>query len=184
MKESLFIGAYWNAREEQLDDCSEKIVDFLTQLSDFLDVQHWELRKRKKSIKKQIIELNKDYIASTLNTNKRDDNNSPIRELGFNLGIWNGANDFPIIISITCGAFSQFVKNTIILRFPPAELNEILPRLDFYQKLISIFIEVWNPDNVLLTSNEYMSRNEVDVFSKEGGWLVYSKGKPIIRNDK
>ncbi len=156
-----------------------KTLMFLNEISEYLNCQIWEIKKRKKTSKSQVLELDINDILSKFRTNNRDDDNSPIKELGFNLGIWNGNSNTPLSINIACGGFSKYVRNSVVLKFPPCDNADVIMNLDYYKQILNVFVKVWEPDNLLLTSNEYMSRNKVDVYNDKGGGVVYKRGESI-----
>lgn len=174
MKESIFIGAYWGFRKTEVKECSKNILSFLNRITINLNIPFWEKKKNKKSGASQKVQLDVNEIQNLLETGKTGS------ELYFT--IWNGDFESPLDVNIICGGDAKYVKNSVIMHFPQMEKSLIFENLTLYEKLFEIYIDEWDPDNLILTSNEYLSQNNMNIFDKQGGWMVYRKGKGLLIN--
>jgi len=168
----MFIAAYWGERKESRTKCAFRIaqaIDLLAQIHPELSV--WYLKKSKKTISPKKID-GKSEIERNMRANKRDSDGLPIYDLGFSLGLWNGSNSFPCSFNVACGAYSEFVKNSVVLQFP--ENNNILPYSEIRRCLVAI-VSVLDPDFALVTSHEYIDHNGGGAPWDAGGWLVYKR---------
>lgn len=119
--------------------------------------------------------LTAEGIEPYLKTNNRDTDGAPIVELGFDLGLWNGGS---VSLSITCGAYSPAICNSVVIYLPPtAELGE--NDLATFRSLLDACIDAWEPDHAVATSSQLMAQEGGGRPWQTRGWLNYSKGDPI-----
>lgn len=121
------------------------------------------------------LEVSVEAIHGQLKTNNRDANGTAIQELGFSFNIWNGRDDAPASLAVTCGAFSGFVNNSAVLYLPPQSEPNDADSQGYFKELLHRAVEAWNPDNAVVTSNEFLERKGGGLPWIVGGWLVYKR---------
>jgi len=179
----MFIGAYWDARKETLDESAERIKSALKALANVdKRFSEWYLKGRtRNSSSDRAITADMHSVAALLRTNNRDDDGSAIEELGFSVGLWNGDDFFPCSFSATCGAYSNYFKNSVVLEFPTdcdvlSELSEGAIR----NALIGI-VNAFDPEVAVLTSNDFIDRFGGGAPWDAGGWLLYRREDGIAK---
>jgi hypothetical protein len=177
----MFIGAYWNARQESLAQSAERLASALQSLATCdMRLANWFAKgRRKKAASAEAIEINSDALSSVLKTNNRDSDGTAIAELGFNLGLWNGDDSFPCSFNATCGGYSEFVKNSAVLQLPSD--GNVLTSLskDSLREILLGIVSAFDPDIAVLTSNEYLDQAGGGAPWEVGGWMVYRQADGI-----
>jgi hypothetical protein len=174
----MFIGAYWDSRQETLQQSAERIALALRSLAN-VDERFtcWFAKggKRKSATYKRV-RVEADAIASALKTNNRDVDGSAIAELGYNVGLWNGVDSFPCSFNATCGGYSSFVKNSVVFQLPnDGNILESLEEATLRQMLLGM-VAAFDPDIAVLTSNDYLDQMGGGAPWDAGGWLIYRRG--------
>lgn len=179
MNDNLFIGAYWSSREENRRECAERVLRFLNSIKMHPDLTHWfwKLKSRKEAAVP--LELSIAGIEEGLKTNNRDSNGTAIRELGFSMGAWNGNDAKPASLGITCGASSNFVKNSVVLDLPPQPPPTEAQSFEVLRVLLEKTIIAWDPDDAVVTSTDFLDRRGGGMPWIVGGWISYHRGGNI-----
>lgn len=176
----MFVGAYWGKRKETRDECAKRIADVLQRLGEnHPALGTWYQKARSKSAAmKNTVELSPGSIGRILRTNTRDTDGSPIAELGFSIGVWNGNDELPASFSATCGGYSDFVKNSAVLDFDPSwDYVELVTSGRLRTVLVDL-VKALDPDKAVVTSHEYLDRAGVDD-PCDAGWLVYERNRGV-----
>src|SRR5947209_17211529 len=109
---SYYIGAYWGIRKETLEECTHRLAGFLMCLAECDPCfAHWF---KKGASRKEALTHEINPNIATLQTlllagrNRTDIGHKVIEELGFRVGLWNGArNDAETTsLSIHCGSYA------------------------------------------------------------------------------
>jgi hypothetical protein len=176
----VFVGAYWSARKETREEAARRVAEFLQAISAYKSFSAWFIKAKTKAEAGVPVELTKESLASYFRTNNREDNGEPIPQLGFSLGIWNGAH---ASLRFTLGAFSSHISNAIVLSFGP-EAGEI--ERTTLEGALNAAIRAFDPDNAVVTSHERMDRTgakkpwEAGILTYERGGVVKAQGgEPI-----
>jgi len=177
MNENPFIGAYWPARKESRRECAERITRFLLSIQDHAAFARWIPKTRSRKSVSVPLEITVDAIEQRLKTNNRDTDGTAIQELGFNLSIWNGSDEASASFSVTCGAFSNFVKNSAVLYLPPQPSPIDAASRTVLRSFLEKSVAAWDPEDAVATSNEFMTRKGGGMPWVAGGWFVYRRGK-------
>lgn len=148
MKSITEIVVIWNNRKQNLKESTEEIIIFLERLKLFdPNFSKWfkQANSRAKALEEEII-LDFDYIKKALCSKCKD---GDYDEFSFLVGFWNGgkteAQSYGIRFSI--GGESKVGTNNCILTFPTeGELYRKYSDTENWNKLLSLFIDHWNPD--------------------------------------
>jgi hypothetical protein len=162
-----------------LELCADKLFTFMVALRNCDDAfARWyhRGRSRKDGLRSAIDTQNRQELTVLLaaGQNRRDTDKEIIGDLGFGLGMWNGAGpDRAASLDVRCGLFSKVagLTNSVVLNFPRE-----LGRLSDY-KVVTRLLEAaavsWDPDWAGIFSNEAMKSRDwkqkpfVD-------WMVYT----------
>jgi hypothetical protein len=179
--ENPFVGSYWSARKETRHECALRIAKFLAAIADQPSLTRWYLKARNRKAARVPLEISAEAIESCLKTNNRDDDGTAIEELGFRLSLWNGSSGSPTSFTVTCGAFSKFVKNSAVLSLPPQATPMEASAQDLFLSLLETSVQIWDPDDAVATSHESIARSGGGMPWEVGGWFVYRRGSAITR---
>jgi hypothetical protein len=182
MNENPFIGAYWSSREETRRQCAERAVTFLRSVEIYPGLGQWFLKKRSRKESVSPLEVTVQGIEQCLKSNNRDGDGTAIHDLGFTLGLWNGAETTSSSLSITCGASSKFIKNSLVLNLPPAPPPADPQSFEAFHILLEKVVAAWDPDNAVATSTEFLNRSGGGMPWVAGGWVTYHRGVNLSLN--
>jgi immunity protein 52 of polymorphic toxin system len=178
MNNSLVMGAYWQARRESLELCTDRLFKFMARLRDCDEVfANWYHRggSRKEALKNRIDAKNRQELLALLTTgrNRRDTDKGIIEDLGFRAGMWNGAQpDRAASLDMRCGLFSKVagLSNSVVLNFP-RELGR-LSDSEVVSRLLEAAAVSWDPDWAGIFSNEAMKSRDWEQ-KPFVDWMVY-----------
>ena len=176
---SPFVGAYWKARKESLDICTDRCLSYLERLSVHDNLSTWfKLGKSKKSATKHPIRLAREDIMSNMRTINQDlGERAPIVDLGFRFTAWNGNFSEPADVSVTCGGYSQFVGNAVVLTLPL--IKEVdATALELMRDVLSSAVEAWDPDFAIAISSASLTQQGGKI-ANATGWVNYRRGQGI-----
>jgi hypothetical protein len=178
MTQSLFLGAYWDARRSNADECADQVSRFIEGMSaiDPLLGQWFERgRSRKEARTRQINDHDRESLRALLckGQNRYDEGGGVIEELGYSLGGWNGADneDEEASLSIHCGSYSERVGNSIALDLPVQ--SEVLSDLQKAVALLKVVAEIWQPRWAGIMSERAMRERNFDADQPFVDWMVY-----------
>lgn len=173
----MFIGAYWDTRKESQSECAGRISEALNLFSQVHpELSKWYLKGRSKKAASKEVGTSPEDVEAILRTNNRDSDGSAISELGFNAGMWNGSDQFPCSFDVTCGGYSDFVKNSVVLQLPAG--SDVLSDAEI-RKVLEGMIAAFDPENALVTSHQFIDHVGGGAPWEAGGWLVYKRSDGI-----
>jgi hypothetical protein len=180
MVESFVIGAYWGSRAEALPEIKDKVLQTLRRLAN-TDEQffHWYERgmSRKLALEKKV-SWDMDAIEKICRraVKKGELDERGYAKNGFVLGLWTGhKDDEASSISFTVGDVFAIpnLSNNCILSIPfKGAARERLLEPAKVKEIMSILVEIWEPDYTVLTSDGL--RDRMDAGNKIG-WITYQK---------
>src|SRR3989442_863361 len=96
MTSRYMLGAYWPARQESIEECGNRLGRFLTELAmcdPVFAIWCERGRSRKEASERHVAVEDRHDLLDLLDRgrNRRDVGRDVIDELGFNVGLWNGA---------------------------------------------------------------------------------------------
>jgi hypothetical protein len=178
MIETYYIGAYWGARREDAEACARRLAK-LVQLLQPVDPLFASWVKGSKSLKLALtrpLELEIPSLQKYIQRNlMRDDRRQPMEDLGFDFGLWNGAqggND--AWLSIGCGGYWERVSNRCVLDAPyKGPASERVLTTPFQVAALRALATAWDPDWGVA-----MSRAHRDIIKQKypdiwPGWVTY-----------
>jgi hypothetical protein len=174
-----YLGAYWKARKESIEQCADRLHRMFSALSicDESLVNWYELgHSRRQALEKQADVSSRKYLLNLLNRghNRRDTDKSVIEELGFHVNLWNGAEDSKAAsLSVTCGLYitNPNLCNSIVLDFP-----EKLGELSQSKRMAAVLTSVataWEPDRSGVMSDQATDTRKFEADVPFIDWMLY-----------
>lgn len=178
MIDSFYIGAYWGPRAEPLSEVSGKILQTFEKLitvdEQFLNWYEGGM-SRKKALEKKVV-FNKETIETLcLQLVKKGElDQKGFAKMGFLFGLWSGHSDEESSsISFNVGKENERLTNACVISIPfEGAARERLLEPGKAKEIISILIEIWNPDYAVLASSELNNMLEI---VNDIGWITYRK---------
>ena len=176
-----FMGAYWEARQESIDQCADRLLRFFSELTTFDPaVATWyeQARSRKQALARQVAFGNRDYLLDLLNRgrHRRDSDKSVMEDLGFTISFWNGGNKGEEgTMNIHCGSYCEEVGNSVVLNLPD-ELGD-LRRPERMAAVLASVVKAWKPDSGGVMSDAAMKAKDYKVTVPFVDWMFYASNK-------
>ena len=185
MNTQFFLGAYWHARRESIDECTDRMHQMLSELStcDEILATWYELgHSQKRALEKQINISNRECLLKLLDggRHKRDTDKTVIGELGFSAGLWNGGGKGKeVSLMVTCGSYSSnpHLGNCVTLNFP-----ENLGKLKQSKRMVAVLASVataWEPDWAGVMSRNAMNERNFNARVPFVDWMIYVNNRLI-----
>ena len=176
--QKFMLGAYWDARADSLEKCTEDAAHFLFRLAEIdplLASWYERGRSRKETLERKVDILDVQKLQDLLlaGRNRRDVGREVIDELGCKLSLWNGAveEEAEASVSIHCGAYSARIGNSVIIDLPyQSESSEWVGRAS---SLLALTAEVWQPNWAGIMSKKAMRERDFDGDNPFVDWMVY-----------
>ncbi len=172
------LGAYWDARPDSLENCTENAGRFFAGLAEIDPLlAHWyeRGRSRKDALERQVDTSDTQKLQDLLlkGRNRRDVGREVIDELGFKLSLWNGASEeeAEASVSVHCGAYSERVGNNVLIDLPYQ--SEGLKWVENASSLLALVAEIWRPKWDGIMSKKAMRERDFDGDYPFVDWMVY-----------
>jgi hypothetical protein len=183
MLSRFFLGAYWPAREEAIEQCADRLLSFFSKLatSDSALAIWYELgRSRKQALERRANVGDRTYLLKLLDRgrNRRNVDRKVNEELGFRIGLWNGRDEGnDASLGITCGLYwgdgtlGAGICNCVTLDLPE-DLGE-LKQAGRMSGVLAAVVQAWEPDWAGVMSREAMNARAFDAKIPFVDWMVY-----------
>jgi hypothetical protein len=153
MTENYFIGIYWEARQESVEECAMKIEQTLTLLSkeDKGFCFWYKTTKPKRGEIVEPLELTKRSIEVLLLEGRNyNDEGRLVEELGYQIHLKSGLDyNKSHNLSFTCGGYSKMSKlipNNVNATIRASEIkNPLFDKKDI-DTISELFKRIWNPE--------------------------------------
>ena len=177
MTSRFFLGAYWDTRQESLEESTERVTRFLSEMAE-IDPLLGRWFERGRSSKDALARPVDHHDQSRLQTlllkgqNRYDDGGGVIAELGFSLSLWNGASreEEESSLRIRCGSFDG-AGNNVVLDLPIRSDN--LDDADVACSLLALVAEIWRPKWAGIMSKRAMVERDFDADRPFVDWMAY-----------
>lgn len=191
MDEPFYLGAYWGPRRESAAARARRLADCFARLGACSELLgSWrEKVDRKEQASHTAVSSESEALRELMlaGVNRRDADGSPIDELGFSVGLWNGDREAAIGLSISCGGWASTpgVMNAFVLDLPPrlpgptAQLYE----LDTALAIMRAVVEAWEPDWATLTSYELAAALDPAPREPSVGWVTFLSDRRALPGD-
>lgn len=183
MSSGFFLGAYWPARKESIEQCADRLRLFFADLAtcDPALATWYNLgRSRKKALEKRADVGNLDGLLTLLNKgrHRRDMPRTVIEELGFSVGLWNGREEGKDVgLGITCGLYwvsptpNASLSNCVTLNLPE-DLGE-LKQVERMTRVLAVVARAWQPEWAGAMSRGAMNLRDFKSKKPFVDWMLY-----------
>ncbi len=177
MSHCFYLGAYWSNRKESAKECADRLLLFLEALTQCDDcLAHWFGlgRSKKDALRKRVDVANRDQLLRLVNRgrNRADADGSVIEDLGFQFGLWNGADDdHSIGLSIGCGGYAPRIPNSVVIDFP-RDLGP-LKDADKTRAVLTAVAQAWEPEWAGVQSDEATESRPFETGQPFVDWMIY-----------
>jgi hypothetical protein len=179
MHEPFYLGAYWGARRETVEECAERLADCLESMKRCSSLMGAWATKPGRGVHPVTV-CGADDVGALRDllragTNQRDADGSAIAELGFSLALWNGNREMPIGLSVTCGAWTTApgVMNSFVIDLPTPAAGAELYDIETALALMRATVAAWQPDWATLTSYELADALDAPPRVPTLGWITF-----------
>jgi hypothetical protein len=168
MMQKFVLGAYWNARREGLEECAENAMRFFAGLVEIDPLfAHWYEpgQSLKDALQRKVDTLDAHRLKRLLKGRNR------IEELGFMIGLWNGAGDEEAMASLTirCGCYNERIGNSVVVDLPYRSSGWVQKATS----LLALAAEIWKPRWAGIMSQRAMRERDFDGAHPFVDWMVY-----------
>jgi hypothetical protein len=157
VSDSFYAGAYWAARQESIEESTERLFAFMSDLEQIHPIfSTWfEKGRSRKNALRVPLEMTRPALRERLLSGRSRTDFAPrqvIEELGFSFSPWNGQKA-EVGLHVHCGAYGKWVSNAAVIRLPSAEDIDNTLDTDFPVRLVKALVENWDPAWATLTSD-------------------------------
>ncbi|MCI0738941.1 MAG: immunity 52 family protein [Gemmataceae bacterium] len=172
----LYLGAYWGARRESIQQCAERLCRFLSTLSkqDQLFSRWYRPIKHKNEVKSELkFKKNEELVKLFCDLRKEKDDIDCV--LGHSAQMWNGEEHSHFAgLSITCGLYSSHPGlSNVCLVYLPADL----PGLRKPEKLVPVLSGAathWEPEWGGIVSTTSRNVRNLPISGPFADWIFYA----------
>ena len=175
--DSFYAGAYWRARQESVEECTERLARFMSALEkiDPLFGSWFEKGRSRKGALRTPIAIERPVLREKLLAGRNRTDFAPrqvIEELGFSFWPWNGQKS-SVGLSVHCGAYSERVGNNVVIGLPYLEQLEGVMDVAFATRLIAAMVECWDPAWATVSSSDLRTSQDQPIGSVVVGFVTY-----------
>jgi len=191
MSEAFYLGAYWGPRIESLDECADRLTEYLARLGRLHGAYaNWFKRGRSMAeASRNRVSIDRETIIHTLElgATRSQFTGEIVEDLGYRVGLWNNNDSVPVGFSALCGSNPRTVnfKNCVVLNLPePESSGTALYSPDLVQSVFRATVECWDPEWATFSSSSMRSRQEQGPTRPVVGWMTYLSGKGVESSSK
>ena len=148
------LGLYWGARQEPIELCAGRVYESLCALKALGYERYFDLGRSRRDALKRELNVTPETVLATLAKGVHYGDIRPRRpmpDLGWNMRLWSGGpNDECYGISFSCGAYSDYVGNNVVMTLPYAGPLRIDASPERALKAYEALLEIWSPDQAVL----------------------------------
>jgi hypothetical protein len=173
MKDTYYAGVYWSCRRESAEQCAWRAETFFRLLS-HCDPIYARWFEQADSFKKALqLQFEPTYETFVRFFRKRKYQNGPNE---FSFAAWTGHKEEGRggMVSLTCGACSEFYSNVCLLYMPHEgpEKERVLME-PVLTEVMRALVLAWEPDDGGIISEGYQELRNQPVGIPHMGWLMY-----------
>jgi Immunity protein 52 len=177
MSERFYAGAYWGARREDAESCTQRLDEFLGALARVHPLlgEWFEPGARLAIARERPVPRTPQALQALLlaGRNRDDTHHAVIENLGFSASMWNGQEP-QVGLRVGCGCYSRWVGNAVVLDLPPAEgRGRAVYRPGAALRIMTALVACWQPEWATLTSDELRRAQQIPPHGPVVGWLTY-----------
>lgn len=176
----IYVGGYWSERKESARKCAVRLALFLQSLSECDSVfsEWYETgNTRRHALRRRVDCADPTALIKFMEGGRhlRDTSRTAIDDLGFHIGVWNGAarEEKEVGVSVTCGLYTPNpnLRNCVVINLPE-ELGELQSSKQM-TKLLAGVAKSWDPDWAGVISRESRSARGFDPAIPFVDWMLY-----------
>jgi hypothetical protein len=176
-----FLGAYWSARRESIDECADRLLRFFAALTpcDPSLAQWFKLgRSRRQALQHSVDVADRKSLRELLERGRHwtDFDKRLIDDLGFSLALWNGADTSTSAqLTSLCGSYCDTAVNNVVLLLP-----HVLGRLSNAGRMRAVLAAAataWEPDWAGIMSDDATATRRRDKRAPFVDWMLYVNHK-------
>ncbi|ETW23722.1 hypothetical protein MGAST_12635 [Mycobacterium gastri 'Wayne'] len=185
-----------------MDESADQVARFLSELA-ALDpaLSGWRDlgRSKREAIAKPMVTTNHaDLVQRLLDGRHRTDIGRQIMEdMGYSVYWWNGAEDNQAAANLNIHIAASALGNHVVLDLPESNAVPSLYTRDIAQKILHIFVDIFEPDSALWSNDELLAKQkEPDRPTEDGrgyvsgqligqpaGWAIYLNDSNPVKFD-
>jgi hypothetical protein len=147
------LGLYWGARAESLDACAEHVYESMKCLEALGYNRFYSLGRSRRAALKRPFETTASEVRKKLARGRKytDIPRAPMVDLGWSLSLWSGDVDSEAYgLSVSCGAYSEYVSNSFVLKLPVCGIHSITSSADRACVAFDELVGIWKPEQGVL----------------------------------
>lgn len=177
IKDSFYIGAYWEARKESLEASTNRTLSYFQRIISLHPIFNtlYEPGWSKKKALEKPIEFNITYFQKKLvkGLKKGEIDADGFCILGFNFSCWSEKSDgVSWFMHVSTGSYSPYLTNSNVISFSSLKEDDKVLTLNLFIKIMEVMINSWEPEYCILGSSNL--RDFLDV-GNQVGWATYNK---------
>jgi hypothetical protein len=174
-----YIGAYWGPREQDLDECADRLELVLADLSrlDGLFAEWYLKGKSRADASQRRVSHDRSDLLALLNAGRqrKDFGGEVMPSLGYHAAMWN-RKDASVSLSVACGAQSPVTPNSFIIRLSHEAVDALSDSSQVVVEAMKSVINAWDPDWATLVSHELSDQQDgLEQAGLLAGWITYVK---------
>lgn len=184
MNKDFFLGAYWGARNGEVEELARSLGALLNDIALFLDWDGTWFKKGKSKAEALSHPVLNDLhsLEALLGKGKRrNDDGDKLPELGYNFSIWNGREAPAPVLSLSgsLGMTSAALTNCILLTVHGRSIEEVFPDTAKTLQVVDALVKHFDPEWVVLTDNVLLDAIEIAGGKTKPlpGWIMYRTPK-------
>ena len=172
----MYVGAYWGARPESLDECARRTTAFLSRIRGLDEAfERWfdkGLSRRSAGRRELAVRLPSVSAMLAAGRNRTDFGDSAIHELGYTLSVWNGCDD-SVSMSVLCGMYASVpnISNAAVLHLSSA-VSARLTSSPAARTMMELLIDVWSPEWATWSTRRWRT-DQGWTKGRVAGWMTY-----------
>lgn len=171
-----FLGAYWGARQESIDQCALRLERMFSRLphGDSRFATWYEhTASRKQALQRPASVGSRVYWIGLLNRCRIvNDDKNVVEDAGFLISLWNGLDkDKSVTLTISCGSFSKWLGNNVAIDLPD-NLSE-LRQTERMSDVLTAVVEAWEPEWAGVMSRSAMDARDFAASKPFVDWMLY-----------
>jgi hypothetical protein len=183
-----FLGAYWRDRRESIELCADRLHRMFSELSacdETLAIWYKRGGSRKQALEKRADVGSRDYLLSLLDRgrHRRDTDKTIIDDLGFGIGLWNGAANVEkeASLGITCGLYTANpnLGNCVAITLPE-DLGK-LRQSEQMARVLAVIAKAWEPDWAGVMSTDSMNAKGFNAKVPFVDWMLYISDRLLLQ---
>jgi hypothetical protein len=185
MSASSYLGGYWGPRAEFLDECTERMIEFMKILKNIdPELSTWcePGESRREAVEAPVYDdhgsIRDLFFAGRY---QKSESGAVFEDLGFSISLWNG-RDSEVGLSAKCGGWSPGGSNNVLIDLPQVEDacgTLYVPATGL--ALMRATVNTWAPDYATWTSYALHQAQGAAIGEVAVGWATYVSASRLAK---